>query len=267
MVRDAVLARTSGIAPDDFEVLQRAAAAPDRLDDRVLPALGVDLPTLRRLHETGLLLRNGLIFRHELARLALESTIPAGGEARLHARLLDALERIEPRDPAVLTHHAVAAADASRAVRYAQDAAQEAAHAGSHTEAAAFLQIALAHLNGSAPGDRARLLTELAFQQYMTSRLDSAIGSVTATFPLWRQSADLAGLSAAHDSCAVFEYYNAHRQQAEDLSDRAAAFAPDKSTVEYGSARATRAYLAYHRSDYELAKQCFVDAARVARDR
>src|SRR5690348_5325804 len=47
-VRDAVLARASGIAADDFEVLQLAAAAPDRLDDRVLPALGVDLPTLRR---------------------------------------------------------------------------------------------------------------------------------------------------------------------------------------------------------------------------
>jgi DNA-binding CsgD family transcriptional regulator/tetratricopeptide (TPR) repeat protein len=267
-VRDAVLARASGIAPDDFEVLQLAAAAPDRLDDRVLPALGVDLPTLRRLHETGLLLRNrrGLIFRHELARLALESTIPAGGEARLHARLLDALERIEPRDPAVLTHHAVAAADAPRALRYAQEAAQEAAQAGSHTDAAAFLQIALAHLNGGAPGDRARLLTELAFQQYMTSRLDSAIGSVTATFPLWRQSADLAGLSTAHDWCAVYEYYNGHRQQAEDLSDRAAAFAPDKSTVEYGTARATRAYLAYMKSDYRFVGQCSVDAARVARE-
>jgi predicted ATPase len=124
-VRDAVLARTARIVPDDLEVLQLAAAAPDQLDDRVLPALGVDLPTLRRLHDTGLLLRNrrGLVFRHELARLALESTIPAGGAARLHARLLDALERIDPRDPAVLTHHAVAAADAHRAARYAQDAA------------------------------------------------------------------------------------------------------------------------------------------------
>jgi DNA-binding CsgD family transcriptional regulator len=266
-VRDAVLARTAGIAPDDFEVLQLAAAAPDRLDDRVLPELGVDLPTLRRLHETGLLLRNrrGLVFRHELARLALESTIPAGGEARLHARLLDAIEHIEPRDPAVLTHHAVAAADASRAVRYAQDAAQEAADAGSHTEAAAFLQVALAHLNGGAPGVRARLLTQLAYQQYMTSRLTSAIGSVTATFALWRQADNLAGLSAAHDSCAVFEYYNAHRREAEDHADRAAAFVPDAATVEYGSARATRAYLAYHKSDYDFARQCTVDAERIAR--
>ena len=79
-VRDAVLARTAGVDPEDFEVLQLAASAPGRLDDRVLPALGVDLPTLRRLHDTGLLLRDrgGLVFRHELARLAVESTIPSG---------------------------------------------------------------------------------------------------------------------------------------------------------------------------------------------
>jgi DNA-binding CsgD family transcriptional regulator len=267
-VRDAVLARTSGIAPDDLEVLQLAAAAPDRLDDRVLPALGVDLPTLRRLHDTGLLRRNrrGLVFRHELARLALESTIPAGGAARLHARLLDALERIEPRDPAVLTHHAVAAADARRAARYAQDAAREAAQAGAHTEAVAFLQTALTHLNGGPSAERARLLTDLAYEQYMISRLESAIGSVTATFPLWRAAEDLAGLASAHESCAVFEYYNAHRRQAEDHAERATRLARAQAGLEYGAARATRGYLAYLRSDYDLAGQCTAEAARVAEE-
>ena len=265
-VRDAVLARTSGIAPTDLEVLQLAATAPDRLDDRVLPALGVDLPTLRRLHDTGLLLRNrrGLVFRHELARLALESTIPAGGAARLHARLLDALERVEPRDPAVLTHHAVAAADTPRAARFAQDAAQEAARAGSHSEAASFLQIALAHLDSGSPGERAGLLTQLSHEQYLTGRLATAIGSVTATFPLWRTAGDLAGLAAAHDSCAIFEYYNAHRRQSEDHADRAAALAGDDAATAYAAALTTRGYLAYQKSEYDLATRCTADAARIA---
>lgn len=48
-VRDAVLARAAGVSAEDFEVLQLVATAPDRLTDRLLPALGVDLPTLRRL--------------------------------------------------------------------------------------------------------------------------------------------------------------------------------------------------------------------------
>ena len=265
-VRDTVLARTAGIAAADFEVLQIAAAAPDRLDDRLLPALGVDLPTLWRLHETGLLLRDrrGLVYRHELARLAVESTIPAGGAARLHARLLDALERIQPRDPAVLSHHAVAAGDAPRAARYAQEAATEAARTGSHTEAVAFLHTALDHLNGGQPGERARLLMQLAYEQYMISRLDPAIETITTTFPLWRAAGDPTGLSAAHVACATFEYYNAHRQQAVEHAERAAGLAHDRDGLAYGAARAARAYLAYHQSDFHLAGACSMDAARVA---
>ena len=264
-VRDAVLARTAGVTPEDFEVLQLAASAPDRLDDRVLPALGVDLPTLRRLHDTGLLLRDrgGLVFRHELARLAVESTIPAGGTARLHARLLDALETLQPRDAAVLTHHAMAAADGRRAHRYAREAGEEAARAASHTEAVAFFETALANLPGDDPRERATLLTRLAREQYMTSRLLPAIATVSETFPLWQVVDDDAGLSSAHDSCAVFEYYNARRVPAEAHADRAAALAGG-STRAYGAARATRGYLAYHRGDIRLATQCTADAGRIA---
>ncbi|MEV4508541.1 AAA family ATPase [Dactylosporangium sp. NPDC049525] len=265
-VRDAVLARTAGIAPGDLEVLQLAATAPDRLADRVLPTLGVDLPTLRRLHDTGLLLRDrqGLVFRHELARLALESTVPAGGAARLHARLLEALERLEPRDPAVLTHHAVAAADAPRAARYAQDAALEAARAGDHTDAAAFLEIAAASLHGAPPGERARVLTRLAYEQYMTSRLDQAIGSVSATFPLWHAAGDRAGLAAAHESCALFEYYSGRRRQAEQHADRATAALPERTGPQYGGALVTKGYLAYHKSEQDVAGRLCADATRIA---
>lgn len=265
-VRDAVLARTWDIAPEDFEVLQLAAAAPDRLDDRVLPTLGVDLPTLRRLYDTGLLLRNreGLVFRHELARLALESTIPASGVARLHARLLDALEQIEPRDPAVLTHHAVAATDSRRATAYAREAAGEAARAGSHTEAVAFLETALAHLADGRPAERAELQMQLATEQYMIGALDEAIALVSATFPIWRQAGDEVGLSAAHEACAIFEYYNARRREAEELAERAAELAPDGTSLAYGSARATRAYLAYHEGEYAFSAACSADAVRIA---
>ncbi|HET9650048.1 MAG TPA: AAA family ATPase [Microlunatus sp.] len=265
-VRDAVLARLYAISPQDFEVLQLAAAAPDRVDDRLLPALGVDLPTLRRLHDTGLLERDrrGLVFRHELSRLAVESTIPTGGIARLHGRLLDALERLEPRDPAVLTHHAVAAGESARANRYAREAAREAVTAGSHTEAAAFLQIALNNLVGGDPLERARLQTQLGYEQYMTSQLDTAIASIEESFPLWHTAGDVDGLSAAHESCAVFEYYNADRPQAEHHADRAVDLASAEPGLKYGSARITQAYLAYLRSEYAISEQCSVDGARVA---
>ena len=266
-VRDAILARTTGIAPEDFEVLQLAATAPERVDDRLLPALDVALPTLRRLHATGLLTRNqhGLLFRHELARLAVESTIPAGGLARLHGRLLDALERMEGRDPAILTHHAVAAADSARVLRYAPLAAEEAARTGSHTEAAAFFQTALQHLAGE-PRERAKLLMSLASEQYMSNRLQASIDSITASFALWEALGDAAGLSAAHEMCAVFEYYNSRRVQAEQHAERATSLAGSRSALEYGVARLTRGYLAFQRSEYDITTACNLDGDRVGHE-
>ncbi|MBO9523742.1 MAG: AAA family ATPase [Nocardioidaceae bacterium] len=266
-VRDAVLARTAEVDGADFEVLQLVATAPDRLDDRVLPALGVDLPTLRRVDRTALLVRTtgGLVFRHELARQSIESTIPPGGGPGLHARLLDALEQLEPRDPAVLTHHAVGARDATRAARYAREAADEAIRAGAHSEAAAFLEIALDHLDGAGAAERAALLLDLAYQQYMTSRLGVAIANTRATFPLWEEAGDRAGLSAAHTAVSMYEYYSARRRQAEAHADQAAEIAAGADTpLLYAQARAARAYLAYMRSDPALAQDYLDQAAAVA---
>jgi len=269
-VRDVVLARAAEVSPADFEVLQLIATAPDRVDDRVLPRLGVDLPTLHRLDEIGLLTRSetGVVFRHELARQAIESTIPPGGGPRLHARLLDALERIEPRDPAVLTEHAVAAHDTVRGLAYARTAASEAARAGSHVEAASFYAIALEHLAPDAPSrERAGLLLRLSFQQYMTSRLDEAIANVRATFTLWEEAGDLAGLAEAHDAVAVYEYYNARRRQAEAHAQQAADLATAAgSRPTSGEVSATRGYLAYMRSDAAAATAHLDDALAVASD-
>ncbi|MFC5178226.1 ATP-binding protein [Nocardioides taihuensis] len=258
-VRDAVLGRTGDLDPADFEVLQLVATAPDRLDDRVLPVLGIDLPTLRRIDTTGLITRarGGLLFRHELARQAVESTIPAGGGPRLHASLLEALERSGLSDPAVLTHHAVAARDSVRAASYAREAAEEASHAGSHTEAAAFYATALEHLGDSADLERADLLVNVAFQQYMTSRLPEAIANARASFRLYEAAGDAAGFSRAQAAAAVYEYYNARRRRAEDLVQRAEATGDDSS---FGEARATHGYLAYMANDYDFALGCYVDA-------
>lgn len=240
-VRDAVLARIDDVSLDDLEILQLIASAPDRLDDRVLPLVGVDLPTLRRLDGTALLDRTdrGLVFRHELVRLALESTIPPGGAPRLHARLLDALERIEPRDPAVLTHHAVAARDAARTLAHARAAADEAVASASNREAAAFLEVALAHLPSTAPvAERAALLAQLGGQQYLAGQHRNALASARASIPLWEAAGEPAGVAEAYAGLAVLEYQTVGRRRySVDYIQRAMELA-DESGVPSAIARA-----------------------------
>ncbi|MGX5696361.1 helix-turn-helix transcriptional regulator [Agromyces soli] len=264
-VRDAVLASATALGSDDLDTLQLIAVAPDGLDDRLLPPLGIDVPALRRLEATGLLVRTrrGVGFRHELARLSIAEAIEPGVEPLLHRRLLDAFELVGSRDAAILTHHAVAAADGPRVLRYATLAAAEATRTGSHTEAVAFLGLALEQL-GDDPADtaarteRARLLEELSTEQYMVSLLPEAVRSISSALRLREELGDADGIADAHNRRAIVEYYSARRRAAETHAELA---------VEAGggveasaSAQATLAYLAYRRHDLGGARALLAEA-------
>jgi DNA-binding CsgD family transcriptional regulator/tetratricopeptide (TPR) repeat protein len=265
-VRDAVLARTAHVSGPDLEVLQLAAVAPDRIDDTLLPPLGVDLPTLQRLHETRLLVRDGrgLVFEHELARLAVESTIPAGGLTHMHGRLLRALEEQGRRDPALLTHHAVAAGDRKRAADYARLAADESARAAAHTEAVAFYGIALQHLDHDDPRERAALLARLAIEQFMTNQIDEGIATTMETASIYEALDDPLGQSAAHEACAIFHYYGGRRREAELHARRACALAEADHGPTYGVALLARGYIGFQAQDVDLSDRCAAEAREIA---
>ncbi len=253
-VRAAVLASAAALESADLEILQLAATAPDALDDRLLPELGVDLPTLRRLEGTELLVRGrrGIRFRHELARQAVAGSVSRSVAPVLHRRLLDALEATGSHDFALLAHHAEGAADAARTRRYAALAAQEAVRTGSHTEAVAFLMRAVAH-PGDDAAEHAALLEQLSTEQYMVSSLAESIASIDAALRLREQLHDADGAASAHDRRAVIEYYSARRHAAEQHVALAAGVAA--GTDARDAARALQAYLAYRRSDVVAARR------------
>jgi DNA-binding CsgD family transcriptional regulator len=263
-VRDAVLASTSAVSGADLEVLQVIATAPDSLDDRLLPALAIDVPQLRRLEATGLLTRSrrGVGYRHELARRAVEDSIPPGGAARLHARVLEALEGVGA-EPAVLAHHAHAAGDHELTRVHADRAAAEAARAGSHREAVAFLELALAHPGGE-PTHRAALLERLSLQQYMVSRLPEAVVSITEAARLWAEARDDDGVAAAHSRRALIEYYSARRAAAERHVELALGH---RDAPAYGAARSLEMLLAFRRNDAEATARGRTETRSLAEER
>ena len=109
-----------------------------------------------------------------------------------------------------------------------------------------------------ARSERAGLLQQLSYEQYMTSQLSQAIDNVRATFPLWQRAGDAAGLAGSLQSCAVYEYYSARRHGGRDAGRAGGA---DRRRRRRGRAlRARRAppaaILAYLRNDVELALSC-----------
>ncbi len=129
-VRDAVLARTAGLAPAVRRSLELLSCTPEPVGPELLDALSVSTATVGLLAATGLIDRHGraVAFRHEIARSAILGAAVPGSERALHAAMIEALETIDA-EPSVLAHHAAAAGDVPRVLRYAPAAAAEASRA------------------------------------------------------------------------------------------------------------------------------------------
>jgi DNA-binding CsgD family transcriptional regulator/tetratricopeptide (TPR) repeat protein len=179
-VRDAVLARAARLAPTARAALEAVAIVPLHAELWLVEALAGDaVESLDECLSSGMLVPgNGRIaYRHELARLAVEESLPPNRKVALHRLALAALAAPPGgvADPARLAHHAEAAWDSTAVQRYAVAAAERAASLGAHREAAAQYARALRFAAGLDERAVAGLLERRSYECYLTGRVDDAL--------------------------------------------------------------------------------------------
>jgi DNA-binding CsgD family transcriptional regulator/tetratricopeptide (TPR) repeat protein len=191
-VQALVLARFARLAGPAQAVVRLASIVPARIERWLVEALLA--PTLVDLEagiDCGLLLADAhtLAFRHELARVAVESSLSAAVAQSLHAQALKALTHA-PADaapsPARLVHHAVLARDSAAVRRFAPVAAEQAQQRGAHRAAAAQWRLALAHDSVPPSPDLAHRLEAYATECQLTDQLDEAIDARARLGALYR---------------------------------------------------------------------------------
>lgn len=270
-VRDAILARTSGLSLEAWDLLHLLVCAPEAIPDQLLAPLGIGFPPLRSLHELGLIRRGhrGVAFRHDLCRLAVASVMPPGVEPTLHRRLLDALTA-SSADPAVLAHHALGAGDAGAILTHSAAAGRAAARSGAHTQAAEFYARALERAAAASATQRAELLEAVAIEYYLIDRLDDAIAASARAMRVREEAGDRTGMSTNHHALAVYHWYNAERSEAEEHARAAVdVLAGDDGPTDsersvLGHAFAMQAFLALHSSDVTAARDLIASAKNEA---
>jgi len=193
-VRDAVLARLMQCGTAAREVAELVSLVPGRTEPRITRAILGDIGAagdeavargLLRYHD------EALAFRHELGRLAVESTIPRARAQALHQSILQSL--IEHNaDLSQLVHHAARAQNIKALLEYAPRAAREAARAGARREAVAHLETALRHMDSLSAPERARLLELHAAECDTTNQVSASLGSATRALALWREQGEVA---------------------------------------------------------------------------
>ncbi len=173
-IRDAVLARVAPLSEPARTVVDAAAIVPGTVSLPILEALAGD--TVSHLGECltcGVLgaVGSGVAFRHELARVAIEETLAPDRRLALHRRALAALAG---SDPARIAYHAEGAADTAAVLRFAPAAAERAAAAGAHHEAAAQYGRALRFAADLGPAERAHLHERRSYEAFLADQPDVA---------------------------------------------------------------------------------------------
>jgi ATP/maltotriose-dependent transcriptional regulator MalT len=227
-VRDAVLARAARLSDPARAVLEAVAVVPPHAELWLLEQLAG--PELERLDEclaSGMLRweSDGVAFRHELARLAVEESLSPTRRLALHRRALAAFE--EPPSGVLdlerLADHADAAGDVEALLRFAPAAAAHAAALGAHREAAAQYARALRFGERLETRERAQMLERHAHACYLMDSYQAAIEALDDALACYRELGDSRAEGNALCALSSILWCPGTVVQAQEAGDRAVA--------------------------------------------
>lgn len=235
-VRDAVLSRAASLSARARTLLEVVGVVPVHAEVWLLERVaGDELVDLEECLRTGMLRTEpgGVAFRHELARLAIEESLPPDRRLSLHRQVLAALTSppADERDVARLAHHAEAAGESASVLRYAPAAAERASALGAHREAAAQFARALRFADDLPPQERAKLLEEHAHECLITDQFAEAVEAYEQTLRSYRALSDRRGEAKALHGLAITLWGVGETAEAENAARTAVAllepFPPD----------------------------------------
>ena len=192
-VRDAVVARTARLDSAARSVVEAAAIFRPEAEFWLLESLNDCAPEcLDACLASGMLAAtaSGVTFRHELAREAIETSLPPGRRRSLHREALAALASTESSDVERLAHHADAAADGEAVVRYAPAAAERASARGAHREAADQYARALRYGSHLPLEQQARLALKRSWECYLTDQQEEAVAEARRAISAYSELGD-----------------------------------------------------------------------------
>ncbi|QYN32330.1 AAA family ATPase [Pseudonocardia sp. DSM 110487] len=223
-VADAVMSRVAQLGERCRADLLQLSVVPGTVPFELADALlGEHLEALAEAEVRGMLevRLDGVAFRHELARRAVEASLTGLHRRRLHQAVLAALQRLPVPDLARLVHHATAAGDVDAVLRFAVRAGREAAAAGSHRQALAHFEAAVAHLGRLEPRERAALLDDHAWELHNAHRFADALRAGAAAVALYAELDEQVGLGEARVRLSRYHYLAGHTGDAQVVARQA----------------------------------------------
>jgi DNA-binding CsgD family transcriptional regulator len=220
-VSDAMYSRLARLTPAARAVVELVSVVPTKAE---LWLLDESNTALEECINAGMLwLDHGAVgFRHELARRAVEDSLPATRLHSLHAHVLKALlSRGAEGQLARIVHHAAKSGDAAAVLQYAPNAARQAAALHAHRESALQYQTALEHAGALPSEQRADLLERRSYECYVTGQISDAWTARRQALELWQQLGNKIRQGDALRWMSRFAWYLGRKEDAETCAREA----------------------------------------------
>jgi DNA-binding winged helix-turn-helix (wHTH) protein/tetratricopeptide (TPR) repeat protein len=172
---DAVMARLHAVPVDTVRALLICSVIPGTIDVELAAALLGDVHVLDEAERRGMLIADseGIRFRHELARRAIEGSLTDLLRISYHRRVLEQLVALDAPAPR-LAHHAAGARDIDKLLEHGVRAAREAVATGARRQAAEHFVVVLEHADRFEPGEEAVLRASYAYELFLLNELEAA---------------------------------------------------------------------------------------------
>jgi DNA-binding CsgD family transcriptional regulator len=164
-----------------------------------------------------------IFFKHELYRRTVESSLSPLLRIALHKKilslLLDSFElngKIEQ-----IIHHAKNANDYDLVIKYAPDAARQAASVGAHVESAKLYLSAIEYYQGNDADLLISIFEGYAYECYLTNQIKEAIIYTGRALNLWKKKNELGKIGNAMRFLSRLWWFDGNRKQAESFARQA----------------------------------------------
>lgn len=183
-VQDLIFDRIRALPPPARALTQLVAVVPTRADGALISHAADQVDVCIA---AGVLVPNGdgVSFRHELFRSAVEESLSPVRRVELHRRVLAILSEVRDADPGRLVHHAWLAGDQEAVLRFGQIAGAAAARQGAHREAARHFRAAATFGERLAPADRAELLERYAAEAHLAGSNEEGLQARQEALGIW----------------------------------------------------------------------------------
>lgn len=254
-VVDAVRARAARLSVPALRLVHVVSVVPGRAAVELIAQLLPDwVDALDEAERRGVLLRaaNHVMFRHEVARRAVQESLTAGRRADLNQQILRLL-LAGGGDRARIVHHAVEAGDVEVLLEQAPMAADEAAAISSHQEAYGhYLALQPIYHRLPAP-ERAELLYRWSSAALLVGTVAEAELRVDEAIALWDALGDRAGLGKALRWRSRVSWLQGDRGRAQSNADEAVRLLEELGpSAELAFAYSSQAQLAMLAWDFDL---------------